>query len=110
MLCSGKIAYDLLEKKRKDKREDVAVVRFEQLYPLPTKQVEAIFKKYSKAEVRWVQEETANSGPWTHILFHLGQKYPMKLVSRLASPSPATGYRKRHEQQQVELMEKAFAK
>lgn len=110
LLCSGKIAYDLLEKKRNDKREDVAVVRLEQLYPLPENQLDAIFKKYAKAQVRWVQEETANSGAWMHILFHLCEKYPMKLVSREASPSPATGYKKKHDAQQVEIMEKAFAK
>ncbi len=110
LLCSGKIAYDLLEKKRNDKREDVAVVRLEQLYPLPEKQLDAIFKKYAKAQVRWVQEEPANNGAGMHILFHLGEKHPMKLVSRPASASPATGYKKKHEAQQEELMEKAFAK
>jgi 2-oxoglutarate dehydrogenase E1 component len=110
LLCSGKIAYDLLEKKRNDKRDDVAVVRLEQLYPLPENQLEAIFKKYAKAQVRWVQEEPANNGAWMHILFHLCEKYPMKLVSRPASASPATGYKKKHDAQQVEIMEKAFAK
>ncbi len=109
LLCSGKIYYDLLEKKRNDKREDVAIVRFEQLYPLPEKQLDAIFKKYAKAQVRWVQEEPANNGAWTHILFHLCGKYPMQLVSRPASASPATGYKKKHDEQQAEVVERAFA-
>ena len=110
LLCSGKIYYDLLEKKRNDKRDDVAIVRLEQLYPLPEKQLDAVFKKYAKAQARWVQEEPANNGAWTHILFHLGEKYPMKLVSRPASASPATGYKKKHDAQQVEIVERAFAK
>ena len=110
LLCSGKIYYDLLEKKRNDKREDVAIVRLEQLYPLPEKQLDAIFKKYGKAQTRWVQEEPANNGAWTHILFHVCGKHPMQLVSRPASASPATGYKKKHDAQQVEVVEGAFGK
>lgn len=110
LLCSGKVYFDLLDKKRADKREDVAIVRVEQLYPLPAKQLDAVFKKYSKAKVRWVQEEPANNGGWTHMLFHLNGKVNMELVSRPASASPATGYKKKHEKQQVDLVEKAFAK
>ena len=110
LLCTGKIYYDLLAKKRNDKREDVAIVRLEQLYPLPEKQLDAIFKKYSKAQVRWVQEEPANNGAWTHILFYLCGKYPMQLVSRPASASPATGYKTKHDEQQVAVVERAFGK
>ncbi len=108
LLCSGKIYFDLLAKQRNDERGDVAIVRVEQLYPLPEKQLEAIFKKYSKAQIRWVQEESANNGAWTHILFHFCDKHPMKLVSRPASASPATGYKKKHDGQQVEIVERAF--
>ncbi len=110
LLCTGKVYFDLLEKQRNDKREDVAIVRLEQLYPLAEKQLEAIFKKYSKAQVKWVQEEPANNGAWMHILFHLGEKYPMKLVSRPASASPATGYKKKHDKQQEDIVERAFEK
>ncbi len=108
LLCSGKIYFDLLAKQRNDKRNDVAIVRVEQLYPLPEKQLAAIFKKYSKAQVRWVQEESANNGAWTYILFHFCDKHPMELVSRPASASPATGYKKKHDEQQVEIVERAF--
>ncbi|MEO1262426.1 MAG: 2-oxoglutarate dehydrogenase E1 component [Bacteroidota bacterium] len=109
LLCTGKIYYDLLAKKHNDKREDVAIVRVEQLYPLPEKQLDAIIKKYNKAKIRWVQEEPANNGAWMHILFNLNEKYSIQLVSRPTSASPATGYKKKHEQQQLEVVEKAFA-
>ncbi len=108
ILCTGKVYFDLLDKKRNDKREDVAIVRLEQLYPLPEKQLEAIFKKYKNAKLRWVQEEPANMGAWTHLLFHFHQKKPMELVSRPANANPATGYKKKHDQQQAELVEDAF--
>jgi len=109
LLCTGKVYFDLLEKKRTEKREDVAIVRMEQLYPLPLKQLDAIFKKYKNANVRWVQEEPANMGAWTHLLFHFAGKQPMELVSRPANANPATGYKKKHDEQQAELMEQAFA-
>jgi 2-oxoglutarate dehydrogenase E1 component len=110
LLCSGKVYFDLLDKKRADKREDVAIVRMEQLYPFPEKQLNAIFEKYGKAKIRWVQEEPANSGAWTHMLFHLNGKVNLELVARIPSPSPATGYKKKHEKQQQEIVEQAFAK
>ncbi|MCB9338840.1 MAG: 2-oxoglutarate dehydrogenase E1 component [Lewinellaceae bacterium] len=109
LLCTGKVYFDLLEKKRNDKREDVAIVRLEQLYPLPDKQLGVIFKKYKNATVRWVQEEPANMGAWTHLLFHFCRIKPMELVSREANPNPATGYKKKHDEQQAELILKAFA-
>ena len=108
LLCTGKVAFDLMEKKRNDKREDVAIVRLEQLYPLPEKQLQAVFEKYKGATVRWVQEEPANMGAWTHLLFHFYQRQPIQLVSREANPNPATGFKKKHDEQQMELVENAF--
>ncbi len=110
LLCTGKIYFDLLEKKRADKRDDVAIVRIEQLFPLPKKQMAAIFKKYNGAEVVWVQEEPANMGAWQYILFQYAATVPMKLVSRKTSASPATGFKKRHEKEQKAIVTKAFAK
>ncbi|HFA48331.1 MAG TPA: 2-oxoglutarate dehydrogenase E1 component [Bacteroidetes bacterium] len=110
LLCTGKIYYELLAKKQADKRQDVAIVRVEQLYPWPEKQLDAIFKKYAKAELRWVQEEPANFGYWTHILFNLYEKKEIKLVSREANSSTATGFKKKHERRQKEVVEGAFAK
>jgi 2-oxoglutarate dehydrogenase E1 component len=108
LLCTGKVYFDLLDKKRNDKRDDVAIVRLEQLYPLPEKQLDAIFKKYKNAKLRWVQEEPANMGAWTHLLFHFCGKKQLELVSRPANANPATGYKKKHDEQQAELIEQAF--
>ena len=108
LLCSGKVYYDLLNKKREDGRDDVAIVRVEQLFPLPEKQLEAIFKKYSGAKVVWVQEEPENMGSWNYLLGHYCGKKQIELVSRPASASPATGYKARHDQQQKDVVERAF--
>ncbi len=108
LLCTGKIYYDLVEKQRTEKREDVAIVRLEQLYPLPEKQLDAIVKKYKNAKIRWVQEEPANMGAWTYLLFQTNGKYAMSLASREAAASPAVGFKKLHDKQQVEVVEQAF--
>lgn len=109
LLCSGKVYFDLLARKRETKRTDVAIVRLEQLYPLPLKQLDALFEKYSEAEIFWVQEEPANMGAWTFMLFHLSDKVKMKLVSRKASASPATGFKKIHDAQQEDIVNRAFS-
>jgi 2-oxoglutarate dehydrogenase E1 component len=108
LLCSGKIFYDLVEAKKTHKREDIAIVRIEQLYPLPSDQLESIFKKYEQAAVVWVQEEPANMGAWQHVFLNLAGKVPISLISRKASASPATGFKARHDAHQAEIIAKAF--
>jgi 2-oxoglutarate dehydrogenase E1 component len=108
LLCTGKVYYDLAEKKEADKRNDVAIVRLEQLYPLAEGQIDAIFEKYKGAELFWVQEEPLNMGAWGHILMHYSDK-GLKVTSRKASASPATGFKKVHDEQQKAIIEKAFA-
>jgi 2-oxoglutarate dehydrogenase E1 component len=108
LLCSGKVYYDLLEKKRKDGRQDIAIVRMEQIYPLPQVQLDKIFEKYKGAELFWVQEEPANMGAWQFLLSNFCGKLDLKLVSRKVSASPATGFKKVHDAQQGEIVEKAF--
>jgi 2-oxoglutarate dehydrogenase E1 component len=108
LLCTGKVYYDLAEKKEADKRNDVAIVRLEQLYPLAEGQIDAIFEKYKGAELMWVQEEPLNMGAWGHILMHYSDK-GLKVTSRKASASPATGFKKVHDEQQKAIIEKAFA-
>ncbi|MEO0779259.1 MAG: 2-oxoglutarate dehydrogenase E1 component [Bacteroidota bacterium] len=108
LFCTGKIYYDLLMKKQTDQRDDVAIIRLEQLYPFPQKQVDQLLKKYAKAQMRWVQEESANMGSWQFLLSH----YPgdtFQLISRTTSASPSTGYKKVHDQQQQDLVDRAFA-
>jgi 2-oxoglutarate dehydrogenase E1 component len=107
LFCSGKIYYDLLEKQETDKREDVAIVRLEQLYPLAYKQVDAVVAKYKNAKFAWVQEEPANMGAWVYIL-SCYRNIDWEVVSRKASASPATGYHKVHVQQQADIIETAF--
>jgi len=108
LFCSGKVYYDLLEEKEDKNREDVAIVRLEQLYPFPEKQLEPIFKRYAKKEWFWVQEEPSNMGAWQHIQRFCPDK-DFKLISRKASASPATGFKKKHDKEQAELVEQSFA-
>ncbi len=105
VLCSGKVALDLQEKQAKDKRKDVAVVRLEQLYPYPEKQLEKVLKKYKDAEVIWVQEEPKNMGAYGFMLMHYGS---IPCISRKASASPATGYYKVHVEEQERIVNEAF--
>jgi 2-oxoglutarate dehydrogenase E1 component len=107
LLCSGKLYYELDEYRKANHRSDVAIIRVEQLYPLPQAEIQAELKKYGKAEVFWVQEESANMGAWPYLLGHF-RRDPIELISRKASASPATGFKKVHDQQQEELIKSAF--
>lgn len=114
VLCTGKVYYDLVQRKREGQHDDVAVVRVEQLYPLPAKQLQAIFRKYSEAEVYWVQEEPANMGAWYYMqAMFLSEEHGLKVnlrpIARKASASPATGFKKVHDQQQEAIVAAAFA-
>ncbi len=68
LFCTGKIYYDLLQKQQDEQRKDVAIVRVEQLFPMPEKQMDDIRAKYKNAEFCWVQEEPENMGAWTYLL------------------------------------------
>ena len=108
-LCSGKIYYDMLEYREKEKIDDVAIIRMEQLYPFPEKQLQKILSTYSKkAELLWVQEEPENMGAWSFVLRML-RNTGIQLVSRPESASPATGSHEQHEKEQHEILERVFA-
>jgi 2-oxoglutarate dehydrogenase E1 component len=107
IFCSGKIYYDLLERKIARSHHDVAIVRIEQLYPFPKKQLLAIHEKYANVETFWAQEEPANMGAWTYIKDLLSIRNE-NLISRKSSASPATGYKKVHDEQQEDILIKAF--
>jgi 2-oxoglutarate dehydrogenase E1 component len=112
LLCSGKMYFDLSEKQLADKRDDVAVVRLEQLYPLPINQLNALREKYKKAEWIWVQEEPQNMGACWYLQMNLASApdgFPIRYISRPASASTATGFAKKHIIEQSQLVEKAFA-
>ena len=107
LFCTGKIYYELLQMKQDLERNDVAIIRIEQLYPFPKKQIDALLKKYKGAYWKWVQEEPKNMGAWNYF----ASLYPtedFECVSRKASASPASGFKKVSDQQQVEVVEKAF--
>lgn len=108
LLCSGKIYFELLERQQKDKRRDVAVVRLEQLYPLPYRQLEALYQQYSKATWFWVQEEPLNMGAASFLQMNL-KAIPFGVISRQASASTATGYGKVHAKEQAEIIDTAFS-
>jgi 2-oxoglutarate dehydrogenase E1 component len=111
LFCSGKIYYDLAARKKEEKREDIAIIRLEQLYPLPEKQIrELLEKKYTGAmEICWVQEEPVNMGAWRHVSFSLPD-IPFRLISRRRAASPATGFKKRHDEEQKIIVSVAFEK
>ena len=71
LFCSGKIYFDLAERQQKENRKDIAIIRLEQLYPLPHKQLEELYKKYSKATWFWVQEEPLNMGAASFLQMNL---------------------------------------
>ncbi len=111
LFCSGKVYYDLLEKQEAEKRKDIAIVRLEQLFPIPTEQLKAIRKKYNKAkEFVWVQEENENMGAWSYYCRKLmGTEIAFTgFVARKESGSTATGYMKQHVAQQAEILNKSF--
>jgi 2-oxoglutarate dehydrogenase E1 component len=107
LFCSGKIYYDLLDYRNKNNIKDIAIVRVEQLYPLPEVKIRSIIKQYGKAEIFWVQEESANMGAWSYLM-ETFRKDPINLISRKASASPATGFKKIHDQQQEQIIKEAF--
>ncbi len=107
LCCTGKIYYDLLKKREELKRDDVAIVRIEQLYPFPKDQVDQLIKKYADAEAVWVQEEPENMGAWQYILARY-RRFPLSVISRKSSASPATGFKKRHDEEQANIINKAF--
>ncbi len=110
ILCSGKIYYDLLEEKEKRKKgQNIAIVRLEQLYPLPEKELAKIVKKYgAKAQYIWVQEEPENMGAWSYIYMHY-RLTSLSVIARAASGSPASGSKEVFEKRQKTIFDHVFA-
>ena len=115
LLCSGKVAYDLMAQRESEGIADVAVVRVEQLYPLPAELIGAELERYPNAsDVVWVQEEPMNMGAWQFMAVNLPEHLPqgrtLRRVSRRASASPAVGSAKVHDVEQRQLVAEALAK
>jgi multifunctional 2-oxoglutarate metabolism enzyme len=121
LLCSGKVYYDLVNKREELQRNDVAIIRIEQLYPFPLQRLTDILRRYSDgAELFWVQEEPENMGAWYFVEEQMqsiinpgGTSGPMKrqlrYVGRPTAASPAAGAHKVHNDQQETLIKEAFA-
>jgi 2-oxoglutarate dehydrogenase E1 component len=108
LFCSGKVYFDLLDYKVKNKVDDVAIVRLEQIYPLPFNQLKQLNEKYDKANWKWVQEEPKNMGAASFLKMNL-DLFPFEIVSRTPSASTATGYSKVHAAEQEAIVKTAFA-
>ncbi len=107
LLSSGKIYFDLAEKQLKENRKDIAIIRLEQIYPLPQQQLDELYKKYSKAIWHWVQEEPLNMGAASFLRMNV-KNINFFIISRSASASTATGYAKIHAKEQAEIINTAF--
>jgi len=113
LLSSGKIYYELLELREARQRDDVALVRLEQLYPLPRMQLAAALQPYpDETPVWWVQEEPENMGAWGYLEYCFGKRllgrFPFAAISRPASGSPATGSARRYRLEQQGLLAQAL--
>jgi 2-oxoglutarate dehydrogenase E1 component len=108
VFCTGKFYYDLLAKKEDINAENIALVRLEQLYPLPFNQIEEIVKKYNKTKkIIWAQEEPENMGAWSHMMRHLSH-LNLEVISLAESGAPATGSAKAHVVRHTAIIDKLF--
>lgn len=108
LFCSGKVYYDLADRQQKENKKDTAIIRLEQLYPLPVKQLEALYEKYANATWFWVQEEPLNMGAASFLQMNL-KSINYGVISRQPSAATATGYMKVHNQEQTEIIDTAFS-
>jgi 2-oxoglutarate dehydrogenase E1 component len=113
VMCSGKVYYDLLEKRRHESIEHIAIIRIERLYPFPKAQLKGLLAGYPNArEFVWCQEEPKNQGAWFssqhHMRAALPVPQPLHYAGRRFSAAPAAGYSARHLKQQRALVDEAL--
>ena len=113
LICSGKVYYDLVARREKEGRTEVAILRLEQLYPFPKDQLEEALRGYPDlTEVRWVQEEPKNLATQAFVHSWVGSALPegvsLTHISRDESASPATGSATLHQIEQEELISRSF--
>ena len=115
LLCSGKVYYALLAGRAERDIETTALVRVEQLHPFPRQELTAVLAAYPEArQIYWVQEEPSNMGAW-HFIWHqmrpmVPETHTLSYVGRRAAASPATGSYKIHQQEEADLITRAFAR
>ena len=111
VFCSGKFYYDLLEFQEKNNIKDTALVRLEQLFPLPELEIQDVLNKYSNAkDIVWAQEEPRNMGAWSHLLLHLDKARDFRVASRRFYSSPAAGSSTRSKNRHNEVIKYVFDK
>jgi 2-oxoglutarate dehydrogenase E1 component len=113
VFCSGKFYYDLLRSEYREQYDNVALLRVEQLYPLPIPELEALIERYPNArQIVWAQEEPKNMGAWDYMAFRLDRlvqgRLPVDYVGRRRSPSPAEGSPSAHKANHAMIVEYAF--
>jgi len=116
VMCSGKIYYDLLNARREQERDDLAIIRLEQLYPFPEDELFNVLSQYSHlSELTWVQEEPLNQGAWYSSQHHMRRTIAhhknyitLSQVAREASAAPAAGYMGLHQEQQAKVIDDAI--
>jgi 2-oxoglutarate dehydrogenase E1 component len=114
LLCSGRVYYDLEKRRAELGRNDIAIVRIEQFYPLPDRYLRAAIDHFDDGTpMFWVQDEPENMGAWRHLRARFGAmlfgRFPFSGVCRPESASPATGSLSCHKLEQQELLERAFS-
>ena len=108
VLCTGKLYFELLAKKEELNAENIALVRFEQLYPLQNDAIEAVFSKYAnKKSIVWAQEEPENMGAWSYILRNF-RDTGIQVISPVPSGTPAPGSHKMFEKNQNLVINRVF--
>ena len=111
VFLTGKFYYDLLEEQEQLERDDVALVRIEQLFPLPEKEIKAVLKKYNHADdIVWAQEEPRNMGAYSHMLMHLDEAKTFRAATRRPYGAPAAGSSVRSKKRHQEVIDFVFDK
>lgn len=113
LLCTGKVYYDLLERRQQLEAKNVSIVRVEQLYPLTDEELMASLSEYSTGcDLLWVQEEPLNMGAWPYLKFNygdaIGERFKLRCLTRAESASPSTGSHSAHKLEQEDLLQAAF--
>lgn len=108
VFVSGKFYYDLLEYREEHDRTDVALVRLEQLFPLPVDQMQAVIKKYGAKDIVWAQEEPKNMGAYSHLMLHMPETRNWRVCSRNMYAAPASGSSTRSKRRQAKVIEDVF--
>jgi 2-oxoglutarate dehydrogenase E1 component len=111
VFCTGKFYYDLLAQRESLERDDVALVRVEQLFPVPENQMLTAMKKYKNADdLVWAQEEPRNMGPWSHMLMHFSEAQKFRIASRRFYAAPAAGSSVRSKARHQQVIDFVFDK